>query len=369
MRLVHRARDRLRHFATVAGLCRAVATPGTPAYVVALARALRLCRRQCFEPAEAFRLGLFQPGSLPPSMEFVSRRQVTKIQEALNPAAWASLLKNKDLFYRYCTEVGVPIPRFYAVSLPGLPGWTANGQLLRTRDDWMAFFEQDLPAEFAVKPAEGAYGRGFDIFRRTPEGYLNAAGSSRQAGDLYDMLVAGAGERYIIQERLRSHPELTRLSGTEALQTVRLITLVADGRAHILHGHLKVIEKDEVVDTLLCGLAGNIEAPVDLQHGTLKTANRVPGTGTGVIAIPTHPRTRVAFDGFALPFWTEACHLTKQAALRFTPVRTIGWDVALTPDGPVMVEGNVWWDPPNQHGNMGELLKVLRDPISLRNRQ
>jgi len=46
-------------------------------------------------------------------------------------------------------------------------------------------------------------------------------------------------------------------------------------------------------------------------------------------------------------------------AVKFWPLRTIGWDVALTPNGPRIVEGNVWWDPPNQHDCMGRLVEAL----------
>jgi hypothetical protein len=35
--------------------------------------------------------------------------------------------------------------------------------------------------------------------------------------------------------------------------------------------------------------------------------------------------------------------LVQRAAHRFRPVRVIGWDVALTEAGPVLVEGNSEW--------------------------
>ena len=39
------------------------------------------------------------------------------------------------------------------------------------------------------------------------------------------------------------------------------------------------------------------------------------------------------------------CSVNERAARAFAPLRTIGWDVAITPDGPSLIEGNVTWDP------------------------
>jgi len=65
-----------------------------------------------------------------------------------------------------------------------------------------------------------------------------------------------------------------------------------------------------------------------------------------------------------LPFWDEACALAETAARHFLPIRTIGWDVALTPEGPVILEGNFWWNPFNQHSNMGLVGELLKQQIS-----
>ena len=63
-----------------------------------------------------------------------------------------------------------------------------------------------------------------------------------------------------------------------------------------------------------------------------------------------------------LPIGAAAKELVTSAALTFLPLRTIGWDVALTPMGPVLIEGNAWWGPfHNAHGLMGRYLKYNRD--------
>ncbi|MGE5293576.1 MAG: sugar-transfer associated ATP-grasp domain-containing protein, partial [Solirubrobacterales bacterium] len=226
-----------------------------------------------------------------------------------------------------------------------------------------AFFADNLPREFVVRPAEHAAGRRACFFYREGDAFIGAAMARLDAGELYDWLASDHTVRHVIQERLYCHPELTRLSGEESLQPVRIITLIDnDGQVHILHAHLKILRTDETTDPRDGGLAGGIEAPIDLRHGVLEKANRIPGTGAPAVTVGSHPRTGVAFEGFRVPFWTELCRLARHAALKFIPVRTIGWDVALTSDGPIILEGDLWWEPPNQHGDMAEIFRVLSDP-------
>ena len=133
---LQRFRRRSRLFCEIATLCHRTNPRWYPGYIFALGRALRLCKKERFEPAEAFRLGLFRwaqcnHGPSP----YISRKRLTKAQETLNPTSWASLLKNKDLFYRYCTALGIPIPQLYAVIQSSSPGWSYTGRAIRARDD------------------------------------------------------------------------------------------------------------------------------------------------------------------------------------------------------------------------------------------
>jgi hypothetical protein len=70
--------------------------------------------------------------------------------------------------------------------------------------------------------------------------------------------------------------------------------------------------------------------------------------GVGLVEVTRHPVTGAVLPGFQLPLWPEACALARRAALSFRPLLTVGWDIAFTPDGPLLIEGNAWWDPPNQ---------------------
>ncbi len=48
-----------------------------------------------------------------------------------------------------------------------------------------------------------------------------------------------------------------------------------------------------------------------------------------------------------MPFWAEVRRLVERAAVVFSPLGTIGWDLGVTEAGPALIEGYVWWDPPN----------------------
>jgi hypothetical protein len=55
---------------------------------------------------------------------------------------------------------------------------------------------------------------------------------------------------------------------------------------------------------------------------------------------PVHPDTGYRIADFALPFYDEVVALVDRAARHVPEVQYVGWDVAVTPTGPVLIEGN-----------------------------
>jgi len=357
----------VRDLFSVAKLCRRLGLKPGRRYARTVQRGARLCRERRFKPTEAFRLGLLAPEVQAGWPErCVSRKELTKVQRVLNPEKCNMLVQDKALFYQICVSLSIPVPEVYAVWRGSAGGRRADFAPLSTPEEWQEFLAEQVPDEFVVKRIRGAYGQGFNVFRRSGDGFDDAAGTHYRPAEFYHRFCAPSMDGgVLLQERLKNHPELVRLSRTEFLQTVRVVTLLdSRGEGRLLHAHFKPIVGPHIVDTFLDGLLGNVEAPLELATGILRPANQIQADGTGVRTIPTHPETGVRFEGFGLPFWEEACALAIRAAEAFWPLRTIGWDVALTPDGPRLVEGNAWWDPPNQHGRMGELFAILKAEIS-----
>ena len=352
VKIVRRLLDKLRYFFQIAAFCRRLTPVWSGKYPAAFLNALRICREGKYSPEEAFRLGLFNP-NFPRSeiCKYISRRKLTKVQETVNPVQWAPLLKDKSIFYRYCMAVGVPVPKLYAIFFKKTAGWAYNASALTTPNDWMTFLDTRLPEEFVIKPAGGAGGRGFNIFRRTENGFIDASGKSYKTQQLYEMMLSSPDyDSFIIQERLRNHPEIVRLGGSNFLQTVRFITLAGkDNQCRIQLAFLKPIVGENKTDNYQHGLTGNFMARVSLENGLLMPAKQITSDGSGVATIPSHPKTGISFEGFRLPLWDQTCKLVEETAPKFLPLRSIGWDVAITPDGPRIVEGNIWWDPYNEY--------------------
>ena len=88
--------------------------------------------------------------------------------------------------------------------------------------------------------------------------------------------------------------------------------------------------------------AGGIGALVDKDSGMVTG----PAYYMNPFAEPTdrHPETDQRIEGVKIPWFNEVKQLVVRSSERVPKVRSVGWDVAILPDGPVIVEGNnAWW--------------------------
>lgn len=58
----------------------------------------------------------------------------------------------------------------------------------------------------------------------------------------------------------------------------------------------------------------------------------------------THPDTNIKFEGFEIPYYKEAIKAVCTAHKLFYNINTIGWDIAITEEGPIFIEGNDNWE-------------------------
>lgn len=271
----------------------------------------------------------------------VSRRDFVRALHPFNQTH-KEMVDDKAIFYPHCVGHGLPIPRLLAFVNPPL-GMTATGRPLCTENDWLGFICEDLPDAFVIKPAIGDRGRLVDVYERI-DGNFSLGGNQIDADGLRRRLTIDAlYRRAVIQVRLKNHPALAELSGTYALQCTRIVTVVTRaGEVEILYAFQKLIAAGNHVDNFV-GAEGNLLTCVDVATGKLGTAFAMSQELPSYTTCDTHPLTGRKLAGFELPNWSAACALARRAAISFLPLRAIGWDVALTAEGPVLVEGNTEW--------------------------
>ena len=139
-------------------------------------------------------------------------------------------------------------------------------------------------------------------------------------------------EEYIVQ-----HPSLMALSPT-AVNTIRIITqLNLKNEVDLLGCRLRISVNAEV-DNMA---AGNIAALVDESTGVVLE----PAVYSDITKQQerAHPVTGVNIVGFQIPYWQETISMVKKAAKLHPENRSVGWDVAMTQNGPELIEGNHDW--------------------------
>jgi hypothetical protein len=140
-----------------------------------------------------------------------------------------------------------------------------------------------------------------------------------------------------VQPRLTNHRDMIDLSNG-ALATVRIVTILNQtGGYEVSHAALRMaVGTNRVVDNFH---AGGIAAPVHIETGILGAASDVglrPERGWN----ERHPDTGGQIAGRRLPLWPETKALASAAHAAFAPRAVVGWDIAITDDGPILIEGN-----------------------------
>lgn len=149
-------------------------------------------------------------------------------------------------------------------------------------------------------------------------------------GEYFDSILLEG--KHIAEERVIQSDAMARLNSS-SVNTVRCMTFLDKGTVQIGPCFLKVGQGDSFVDN---AGAGGIVCGINSQTGMVITN----GFDEFLSEYSEHPETHVAFYGFQVPEWDEMIDLTKDMAQKSSSVRYIGWDMAHTDKGWVVIEGN-----------------------------
>lgn len=140
---------------------------------------------------------------------------------------------------------------------------------------------------------------------------------------------------YQFQSVIRQHPDLVEAAGT-TVASVRPLVIIDEDGPRILAITWKVPAPGNFSDNSLH--PGNMLANVDIDSG--KVTRLVRGAGVGLEAPEHNPATGRRLVGFRIPHFEKLKAVVLAGAALIPGIRVQGWDVAIGPDGPIVVEVN-----------------------------
>lgn len=140
-------------------------------------------------------------------------------------------------------------------------------------------------------------------------------------------LPEGVLEGYIVQ-----HPAVAEFS-MNSVNTVRLVTLYDGNDVNLLYGAFRMGGGDAVVDNFH---NGGVLALIDVTCGKV-VMDAIDLAGE---FFEYHPATNKKINGFQIPNWDKVESMIKKAGKMVDGIGYIGWDIAITEDGALLIEGN-----------------------------
>jgi len=223
-------------------------------------------------------------------------------------------VQDKARFEEICRSRGLPCVQTLAAFDHGV---STGEDVLRT---WSK--------PFFVKALTGNKGAGAELWSPGERGFASTGGEELTIDQLIERL---RFQNCIVQPALEDHTALGAF-GTVALSSLRIVTARGSSiPATVIAATLSLA----VEPGSLTGHSG-VQCGIDIETGT------VANTTTPVDEDARLLKTNLI--GFEVPHWAECVRLARRAHDEAFPAfTTLGWDLVLTSDGPLLLETNVGW--------------------------
>lgn len=277
-----------------------------------------------------FELGLDIKGNS--YKNFLSYNQYMTRRDKLNltqPYNYVCLMRDKSLFSSICNIWGFPTAQDLGIIKNGIlynSKYTSILEILYTNYNLF------------IKPFDSK--KGLNIHKID---YINKdiyIDDSKYSEEYLESFINAISSKtdFIIQKRIIQHPKISSIY-EKSINTLRVVTInhmksYNPNDIYILGVELRIGANGNITDNIS---SGGVKVGVDNNGELCKYGffNHKYGTKT-----LSHPDSKIKFEGFEIPFYEEAISLCKKFHSKIKGIHLIGWDVAITEDGPVFIEGN-----------------------------
>lgn len=301
--------------------------------------ALRFARGK-LDGHEYYTTGAFRPGqTMEQKKEYVGHASSFAVNEACSPLKLTeirSFIRDKVAYSELLHQYGLPATETQAVLSPAR--FFGRIPTLRNGEDAKAFLRNDARYPLFAKPVEGRESVGsvrIDSIGADGRELHLGNGKVVPLDAFVAEIVADYPEGYIFQTAVHQHPDLTAITGP-VIGTMRYITLWDGDWPRLLYAVWKIPSPRAMSDNYW--QKGSMAGQLDRETGKLLRVRR--GMAHQIEELTHHPVSGVSFDGLTFPHWKEIERVACDAHAMFPEMGLIGWDMAVGPDGPVIIEAN-----------------------------
>ena len=238
------------------------------------------------------------------------------------------LVKNKLLFEELLVKNNIPTAQIFFHNSKNRFTYKGDVFEIETKNDFFAFLEKVFNEEKIVhifcKPIDGVMGENIFVIDKNTHRKI--------ADNLINLVLSKA---FIFQELILQHEVLKKINYS-SINTLRIVTYKnKKNEVEILSGFIRVGRKGAIVDN---AHAGGIVVPFNKETGKMCVEGlQLIDNGGGLFY--KHPDTGIIFDNLQIPHYIQVKKIVAKASSLFK-FPFLGWDVALTPNGPIIVEVN-----------------------------
>ncbi len=266
-------------------------------------------------------------------MRFISERIHWPLCYQCSDRKWDAATEDKWISELMVREAGLATTRTLAV-VGGMGRRYGRTPHLDSEEAFAGFMAERTAPVFA-KINGGIGSEGATRIVPLGDGQFDVAGLGKVGAATVYRNLTGAPAPYLLQDELRHHPDMAALFGPR-IGTIRAISFVADGVVHTPITVLKLTAGDNIADNFWRD--GNMLADIDRDTGVVRRVVR--GKGPSLEVLDTHPETGATMAGAVLPMWDEVKRLAQEVGALYAPVKYQSLDIAITEDGPTVVEVN-----------------------------
>jgi len=269
----------------------------------------------------------------------LSDKCLTNIRSRFNDQEVSEVLENKLYFNFFYGQFGISLPKILMYNHKNMFVIDDRILYINNSHDFKTVLtnlinKNDPGSSIFVKRTYGSYG-GDRIYKITLEQLsMNPA--------LIDVLyqeVIKAG--YLFQKTICQHPDMDKLNPS-CNNTIRFDTFIDNtGKVEIISAHVRMSINNLHVDNIS---SGGCAVEVSLDTGQLKEFGYRSLSLSQGKRTTEHPLTKTVFKDFKVPEFEKAKELVLKAASFMPGLRLIGWDVSFSTTGPVLIEGNSFYD-------------------------